>query len=101
MKDNLIQHEIILTNFNLCLSGSGLKESDNHLFLECYFYGSFWSLIWQWLGIHSAYHFFYHVIQFGSVRGDPRKKLFFCSIDLVSLYRCCWEGCYQSFIRYS
>jgi len=61
------------------LSGCGLEESVEHMFLGYAFYGSIWLHRRQWLGIHlaSLLHLD-HLIQFEKIGGDS-KKIGLCS----------------------
>jgi len=38
----------------LCVGGCELLETDNHLFLDCSFFGTIWQLVHKWLGVHLA-----------------------------------------------
>jgi len=53
-KDNLIRGGIIQANYNLCVSGSGMDENGDHMFLWCPNLGKICFLIRNWMGIHSG-----------------------------------------------
>jgi len=38
----------------MCVTGCGLMESSDHLFLHCNIFGSVWHFIYRWLGISAV-----------------------------------------------
>jgi hypothetical protein len=50
VKYNLVRHDILQSNINVCVSGCG-EESFDHLFLGCSNFGGSWDIVLQWLGL--------------------------------------------------
>jgi len=59
-----------------------------------YFFGSIWSLVLQWLGIHSdlPMNLFDQLNMFGNLRVFPKKDLFLHSLELDGLHLGYLEG---------
>jgi hypothetical protein len=53
-KVNLFQRGTIPHDSQLCVSGCGLHESENHLFFICRMFGHIWQLVRKWLCVYSA-----------------------------------------------
>ncbi|MCH79282.1 cysteine-rich receptor-like protein kinase [Trifolium medium] len=51
---NLATRGIIDPDAQLCVSGCGGVESAQHLFISCSVFGSLWSLVRSWIGVHSV-----------------------------------------------
>lgn len=51
---DLFWRGIIQQDAQLCVTGFGLLESDDHLFLLCGVFGQVWQVVRLWLGVHSA-----------------------------------------------
>jgi len=66
-KVNLFRRRIIQEDAQLCVSGCGMVESTDHLFLHCQVFGQVWQLVRYWLGVCSAnpLTIFEHYLQFG------------------------------------
>jgi hypothetical protein len=53
-KEKLIYRGVCPSDFVLCSGTCGTKETINHKFLECDFFGSIYHLIHRWLGISTV-----------------------------------------------
>lgn len=47
-KDNLYQRRIFQEDAQLCISGCGMIESTDHIFLHCDVFGQVWQLVHHW-----------------------------------------------------
>jgi len=53
-KDYLFRRNIIQEDARGCVSGCGVAESADHLFLHCDVFGQVWCLVRHWLGVSSV-----------------------------------------------
>lgn len=51
-KDNLVRHDIIPLESQLCISGCGNVETTQHFFLSCNIFISIWHLVHTWIGFY-------------------------------------------------
>lgn len=51
---NLFRRGIISHEAQFCVSGCGLQETGNHLFLTCCLFGQIWQLVRNWPFVYIA-----------------------------------------------
>jgi len=63
----------------MCVGGCGMQETNDHLFLNCGFFGQIWKLIHNWLGVYTIfpYNTSDHFLQFDSAAGYAKVWRFF------------------------
>jgi len=69
----IIQHED-----QLCVSGCGEQENNDHLILNCGVFAQLWQLVWNWLHVYTTLpsNIEDHFLQFGSASGHARSRCY-------------------------
>jgi hypothetical protein len=86
---NLVRRHVLQPDNNLCVSGCGVIETTDHLFVGCCVFGTVWQLICKWLGISfvSPGSINDHFLQFIHLAGMPRSShIYFKVIWLASTW---------------
>lgn len=88
--DNLLRCGVIHNDVRLCVSGCGIEENLDHLFLHCNSFGSIWFYIYRWMGMSTVIPFSIgdHFNQFTSDGGVTKARR---SILQVLWYATTWE----------
>lgn len=81
-KVNLLRRRIIPSEAQWCVTGCGIQESENHLFLNCVVFGQIWQLVLNWLGVCATClsNVMYHFSQFCTSSGCGTSRRSFMSL---------------------
>jgi len=81
-KVNLFRRRIIPSDAQWCVTGCGIQESENHLFLNCGVFGQIWQLVCNWLGVCAAdpSNVMDHFFQFSTSSGYATSRRPFMSV---------------------
>lgn len=74
--DNLLRQGLLQNNQQLCADGCGSNADINHLFMQCNFFGSIWSLDLQWISYFTVNpnHISYCLLQLGHLGGTTKNQ---------------------------
>jgi len=88
-KVNLFHRGVIHNEAQMCVSGCGLHECSDHLFLLCNHFGKVWHLVRQWLGVYivDPPTLVDHFIQFGTSAGFSKAR---CSFMRLIWFATSW-----------
>ena len=66
----------------MCVGGCGMQETNDHLFLNCGFFGQVWEMVLKWLGVYTTFpsNTLEHFVQFGSAAGYAKTRRSFMNI---------------------
>ncbi|XP_058764714.1 uncharacterized protein LOC131638187 [Vicia villosa] len=92
-KDNLARRGILSNSQLDCVGECGREESVSHIFFECPKFAGAWSVICNWLGVHSNLHNdgWQHLEQFEGLLGTQRKLSLKLRIIWAACVWCIWR----------
>ncbi|PNX60418.1 70 kDa peptidyl-prolyl isomerase, partial [Trifolium pratense] len=81
-KANLVSRGILSHEAHHCVSGYGVIDSAQHVFLSCNTFGSLWSLVSSWIdsSLVTAQTISDHFVQFTSSAGGSRARRSFMQL---------------------
>jgi hypothetical protein len=93
-KSNLVRRQVLQHGSNVCVSGCGVPETVDHLFLACNLFGSVWSLICNWLGISFVCpgSITDHFLHFTQLAGMPRSSYVFFKVIWLASSWAMWKA---------
>ncbi|CAJ2648491.1 unnamed protein product [Trifolium pratense] len=88
-KANLVSQGILSQEAHYCVSGCGVVESTQHVFLVCSTFGSLWSFVGSWIGssLVIAQTIPDHFVQFTSSTGGSHARRSFMQLIWLA---CVW-----------
>ena len=81
-KSNLVARGVLSADMASCVSGCGLSETTQHLFLSCVTFGSIWQLARDWIGFYGVEsdNISNHLQQFAHMTGSGKARCYFLQL---------------------
>ncbi|GAU40791.1 hypothetical protein TSUD_348880 [Trifolium subterraneum] len=100
-KTNLVSRDILSPEAHHCVSGCGIVESTQHLFLSCSTFGSLWSLVSSWIDstLVDSQTLPDHFMQFTSSAGVSRARRSFMQLIWLACVWVVWHERNQRLFR--